>query len=193
MKIRYLGTAAAEGFPAVFCRCKYCLAARKAGAQERRTRSQTLIEDDLLIDLPADTYFHVLQNDLELDKIRYLLITHHHSDHFYPAELGMRGDAFAHEMREEKLEVILSRPAYAFYLRETDGIMGKSVADNITLTVAEPFETLCRGEYRITALPARHMTPEDGALMFLIEKGGKTLLYAHDTGYFYDSVFTYIR
>ena len=31
MKFKYLGTAAAEGFPAVFCDCEYCKEARKRG------------------------------------------------------------------------------------------------------------------------------------------------------------------
>jgi len=33
----------------------------------------------------------------------------------------------------------------------------------------------------------------DGALFYIIKQGEKTLLYAHDTGYFYDEVFEYIK
>mgnify|MGYP003290091199 CR=1 FL=1 len=33
MKITYLGTAAAEGFPAVFCNCEYCIKAKKLGGK----------------------------------------------------------------------------------------------------------------------------------------------------------------
>ena len=56
MKLTFLGTAAAEGFPAIFCNCEYCKEARKLGGKNIRSRSQTLINDDLLIDLPADSY-----------------------------------------------------------------------------------------------------------------------------------------
>jgi phosphoribosyl 1,2-cyclic phosphodiesterase len=31
MKLNFLGTAAAEGFPAIFCNCEYCKEARKLG------------------------------------------------------------------------------------------------------------------------------------------------------------------
>ena len=92
MKLTYLGTAAAEGFPAVFCNCAYCNEARTLGGKNIRTRSQALINEDLLIDLPADTYFHFLQNGIRGDQIAYLLVTHAHSDHFYPAELESARD-----------------------------------------------------------------------------------------------------
>ncbi len=35
MKLKYLGTAAAEGIPALFCRCEMCAYARKAGGKGR--------------------------------------------------------------------------------------------------------------------------------------------------------------
>lgn len=34
MTLAYLGTAAAEGFPAVFCNCKFCQDARKSDDKE---------------------------------------------------------------------------------------------------------------------------------------------------------------
>lgn len=48
MKIKYLGTAAAEGIPALFCRCDICKEARKRGGREIRTRSQAIIDEKLL-------------------------------------------------------------------------------------------------------------------------------------------------
>ena len=59
MRIRYLGTAAAEGFPAVFCNCAACKMARELG--ELRTRSQALIDETLLVDLPPETYYHTVR------------------------------------------------------------------------------------------------------------------------------------
>ena len=50
MRLTYLGTAAAEGFPAIFCNCEYCNEARRLGGKNIRTRSQALVNDDLLID-----------------------------------------------------------------------------------------------------------------------------------------------
>ena len=45
MKLTYLGTAAAEGVPALFCRCDFCRYARKAGGREIRTRAGALLDD----------------------------------------------------------------------------------------------------------------------------------------------------
>ena len=38
MKIKYLGTAAAEAIPALFCTCDVCRKARKVGGRELRLR-----------------------------------------------------------------------------------------------------------------------------------------------------------
>ena len=67
MQFTYLGTAAAEGWPAVFCRCKYCLEAQRLGGKNIRTRSQAIVNDDLLIDLPPDTYLHKLAHGPGID------------------------------------------------------------------------------------------------------------------------------
>lgn len=184
MKFTYLGTAAAEGLPAVFCNCEYCKEARRLKGKNIRTRSQSLINDDLLIDLPADTYMHFLQNDIEADKIKYLFITHSHSDHFYYEELEMRNGAFAHNMRSENLRVFCGK-----------GVMEKFKSLGIpkTIEVKEiaPYETIELEGYRVTALPARHMKG-DGALIYIIE-ADKIILYAHDTGYLFDEALSFIE
>ena len=64
MKIQYLGTAAAEGWPALFCRCKACKEAARLGGKNLRTRSQAIIDDCLLVDFPPDTYLHMLRDGL---------------------------------------------------------------------------------------------------------------------------------
>ena len=46
MEIKYLGTAAAEGVPAMFCNCSFCNAVRSAGRGEVRTRTQVLIDGE---------------------------------------------------------------------------------------------------------------------------------------------------
>ncbi len=186
MKITYLGTAAAEGFPAVFCNCEHCREARRLGGKNIRTRSQALINDDLLIDLPADTYSHFLNNNIEGDKIKYLLVTHSHSDHFYEKELEMRHGFFAHNMRAERLKMYCSEGA-ASIMRKNE----KKEKYTVDFAALKPFDTVSIGDYTITALPARHFEG-DGALFYII-KGDKTILYAHDTGYFYNEVFEFIK
>ena len=48
MKLKYLGTAAAEGIPAMFCECNNCKEARRRGGRDLRTRSQALIDGKVL-------------------------------------------------------------------------------------------------------------------------------------------------
>ncbi len=184
MKFTFMGTAAAEGFPAVFCNCKYCVEARRLKGKNIRTRSQSLINDDLLLDFPADTYSHFLQNDIEGDKIKYLLITHSHADHFYLSDFQTRYGAYARDMRVQNLEVYCGEGTY-------NKIIENGIPENISVNKIPTFERVNLGDYNITALPARHMEG-DGALIYIIE-GDKTILYAHDTGYFYDDVFEYIE
>jgi len=185
MKITYLGTSAAEGMPAVFCNCEYCREARRLGGRNIRTRSQTFINDDLLIDLPADTYMHFLQNGIEADRIEHLLLTHSHPDHLYPTELENRHGFYAHDMRVPELKVYCGKGAYEkiAYLNDED--------KHVRIEQIAPFDTVQVGRYAVTALPARHFVG-DGALNYIIEDD-RTLLYAHDTGYFLPETFAFLQ
>ena len=64
MKIKYLGTAAAEGVPAIFCRCEVCRKSKAAGGRNIRTRSQSIIDDRLLLDFCLDTFIHTLRDNI---------------------------------------------------------------------------------------------------------------------------------
>lgn len=185
MKLTYLGTAAAEGMPAVFCDCAYCQEARRLGGKNIRTRSQAMINDDLLLDLPADTYMHFLNNNVRGDKINYLFITHSHMDHFYPNELQMRMDGFSHNRAVPTLKVFCGGKTYEKLSEMIEPHM------HCEVILIKPFETVTLDGYTVTALPARH-AEGDGALFYLIQ-GEKTVLYAHDTGYFFEEVFDYLE
>ncbi|MBO5480755.1 MAG: hypothetical protein J6A63_06185 [Clostridia bacterium] len=188
MKITYLGTAASEGFPAVFCNCKYCNEARKLKGKNIRTRSQALIDDDLLLDFPQDSYMHFLQNDIQADKIKYLLITHSHMDHFYIEDLAARGSAFAHDMRAETLDAYCGKGTYEKAVAYMSGESRFQFRIHNT-GLFQPFKV---GDYEVTALPAKHM-PGDDARIYIVSKQGKTLLYCNDTGYCFEEVFDYIQ
>ena len=183
MKLKYLGTAAAEAFPAVFCNCKYCNEARELGGKNIRTRSHSLINDDLLIDFPPDTYHHFITHGIRGDRIKYLLITHAHSDHLYQRDLFRRYGCYAHNMSVPTLELYCS--AYAANTLDGD-------IPNVHVNVIKAFDVVEFGGYKVTALPARHM-PGGEPLNYIIECDGKSLLYAHDTGYFLDETFEYIE
>lgn len=181
MKIKYYGTGAAEGIPALFCNCDVCRNALKVRGKEIKTRSQALVDDKILIDFPADTYMHVLYGGLDLKNIRTLIITHDHSDHIYERDFWCRLEGVANNIVEKPLDVYLTRAAYkrcAEYLNTDMKDTKRVVLHEITPFV--PFEA---EGYKIIPLAAKHAEKTD-PVIFIIEKGGKSLLYAHDTGTF---------
>lgn len=190
MKFQYLGTAAAEGWPALFCHCEACQKAAARGGKNIRTRSQALIDDTILIDFPADTLWHTVTHHVPLYAIHTCLITHSHSDHLYPADLEMRRKGFAYFDEEMPL---------TFYGAEAAGKAVGQIIDmyrldkekRVLFQPVSPFQPFAAEGYTITPLQADHSaltTP----VIYLIQ-GDKTILYAHDTGYFPQETWAYLE
>ena len=137
---RAFGTAAAEGWPAVFCRCKYCLEAQRLGGKNIRTRSQAIVNDDLLLDLPPDTYMHKLMNHLDLSRVKYLFVTHFHMDHFYPQELTVRGSVYSLEMISPELEIYCAQETYDYFRRCADWEIDEKSDSAMHWHILKPFE-----------------------------------------------------
>ncbi|MBE6779369.1 MAG: hypothetical protein E7545_00180 [Ruminococcaceae bacterium] len=178
MIIKFLGTAAAEGIPALFCRCNTCLEARKTGGKELRTRSQTIVDGKLMIDFPAETYAHSLQHNIQLSQVKHYLITHSHDDHFYPQDIAMLAKMFS--------GISENTEKFYFYGSDDVALLAKpfiektfGTADFITL---EPFKTYTIASYSVTPLKATHNTKTP--FIYIISDGTKQMLYAHDTGLF---------
>ncbi|MBQ9922138.1 MAG: MBL fold metallo-hydrolase [Clostridia bacterium] len=185
MKITFLGTAAAEGMPALFCNCEYCKEARKRGGKNIRTRSQSLINNDLLIDFCADTYMHSIKSNIDLSKIDTLLVTHSHSDHFYPK-------GFESLQHSGKKITLIANENIKKILAETV-ISHEMSLDNFI--IAEDYTPINLCKYTVTPMPAYHALEKEGekAKIYLISDGNKTLLYAHDTGKIYDESLEFMR
>jgi phosphoribosyl 1,2-cyclic phosphate phosphodiesterase len=194
MELLYMGTGAAEGIPATFCTCAVCREAKKRGGRDIRTRSQALIDGKILLDFCPDTYFHYLcaphlHYDFDLPAITHVFITHSHMDHFFPAELELRTEGFVHtpapvlqlygnERVEQKLLAVLPKPDPALYKMNFHKI--------------GPFEKIDAQGFRITSLRARH-DPKETCLFYAIEKAGKSILYAHDTGAFPEDTWDWLK
>ena len=80
MRIRFLGTSAGWPLPRLGCKCEICTS---ADPKDRRTRTQLLIDDTLLLDIGIDTYFHLSGAGVDPTKIKYAAITHEHPDHTF--------------------------------------------------------------------------------------------------------------
>lgn len=189
MKLQYLGTAAAEGIPGIFCECEVCRHAREHGGQEIRTRSQSILDDRILIDLPADTYLHALRFGLRLSQIHTLIITHAHMDHLYPDEFWCRNPGIAHGVDDEPLHVYLTHAGYEKCNQLVDG--DQIHRERVAFHEIKPFESFEAEGYRFTPLQADHDRKAD-PVTYLIERDGKAMLYAHDTGFFPEETWEYL-
>lgn len=194
MKLQYLGTAAAEGIPAIFCNCKTCQEARKRGGRNFRTRSQALIDGKLMIDYPADAYAHMLKFGINMAEIRHILFTHTHSDHFYPPDMLNRipGYSSLGTSPEEKLHfygaggtMLRMQSFIAGYLLDVSSCFG--------FTELKPYTENHVGEYTVIPLEGLHDVKSFPLIYLIRDAAGKTLLYAHDTNYFADHVWTYFE
>ncbi len=187
MRIKFLGTAAAEAFPAMFCDCESCRKAASLGGRNIRTRSQTLIDSDLLIDYPCDTYYHLVVNKINLLDIKHCLITHTHSDHFYPEEFSWVRKGFSHPPKDWH--------GINIYGSEDIEAPLKSIIEIsngfLRCEPKAPFKPFKTGDYTITPLKALHGT--ENPFIYIIQKDNKTLLYAHDTGIFPEETWDYLK
>lgn len=182
MKLTYLGTAAAEGIPATFCTCSVCKFARRHKGRELRSRLQMLINDELLIDFPPDTFYHAALHGLDLGKIHTLLITHDHLDHWFPTELINRHSAYqtgaegvlhiyGNEAVQNSFESHLKTALYSH----------QPIDAFVQFHCVHGGDQFLCGKWEITAVPADHDKRQE-CLIYLCKKGSKTVLYGHDTG-----------
>lgn len=180
MKLTYYGTAAGEAWPGVFCNCTLCRRARTLGGRNLRTRSQALVNDDLLLDLPPDNYLHTLYYGLDLQKVKTLLFTHSHGDHCYPQDLETLREPYSHTYPGE-LQVYGNDAVEQKVLRACGSLGGPT--ERFRFHRIGPNETVQTGPYTVTALRATH-APGETCLFYHISDGKSALLYAHDTGAF---------
>ena len=189
MKIKYLGTGSAAGFPAQFCNCQYCKSAKALGGKNIRTRSQALIDDKLLIDYPSDSYMHFVEQNVDLPHIHALLITHTHQDHLYLEDLGLRSLGFSLDIDGELCvygnDAVLRK--YNAMYGAGDHLKGKLVCKELTEFVPVDIEG-----YEVTPLLANHDKNEK-CFIYLVKKDDTTLLYGNDTGFFPESTWEHLR
>lgn len=190
MKIKYLGTAAAEGIPGMFCNCTVCQNARAVRGREIKTRSQALVDGKILIDFPPDTYMHVLYGGLDLTGIRTLIVTHSHSDHFFERDFWCRCVGIANNIPEEPLVVYATASSCAQAKAFMDVHMEGS--ERVLLHEITPFVKFESEGYTFIPLKANHDVRTD-PVIFIIEKDGKSMLYANDTGIFPDESMDFLK
>ena len=189
MRILFLGTAAAEGIPGMFCQCDLCMKAKKLGGHNIRTRSSILIDYTLKIDLPPDNYLHLTKYNLDFSRISHIFITHSHQDHFYPEDLRLRYKPFAH-MRDANPLYVYGNERVISSVKEV--IKGKE--DKVIIPVQlEPFKEVRVSEDCIVIpLLADHDINET-CFIYLIKINGFNILHGYDSGWFPDKTWDFLK
>lgn len=180
MKLFFLGTGSAQGFPSLFGSSPIEREARRLGGRNLRKRSSVLIDGQVQIDLPPDALANVHRfPNLELADLRHLVFTHTHDDHFALRELQYVSPTFAptraHPLVIHATETMISRIA-----REVDSFFD---TPSIEFQTLRPFASFHIGTLEFTPLPSHHM-PDELCLNFAVAKDGRRMLYATDTGWY---------
>lgn len=187
MKLKFYGTGAAEAIPALFCSCPVCEHARKVKGREIRTRHSSTVDGVIQFDLGPDFFYHIHCLGLEPRAIKHLIITHAHSDHFSPNEIGNRKDPYTLTGAAETQLI-----GNAYTLAQVKKIAGENEELNIRPVEAVHYRQIVLDEQTtLTPLPANH-APAIGGTIYLLERGGKRLLYAHDTGPLFPEVLDWL-
>lgn len=200
MRLTFLGTAASEGYPDAFCGCANCERARVLGGPSLRMRSAALLDGILLLDLGPDVMAASLMRGISLADVRFCLLTHEHADHLDASLLSSRSSACG-VVDAPRLELVatagaLRKAAESLSRRmPPDGLLDPEVQSRLNL-VAQPIvpgQTLCVGPYRVTAIPASHDLENLTPLLYAIERDGRSLFYATDTGPLSDRAWAALR
>ena len=194
MKIHFLGTAAAEAYPALFCHCRPCRDARRLGGKNMRGRSGVLLNDGALcIDFPPDIFAASVKFGIDLGSLSHLLVTHSHLDHFAVHELLMRDSSYyaIFPEGETPLHLYGNSTVMATMTTALQQHFGEPCRSSFVTQLIEPFQPFYAGGMRVIPLPALHDRREQ-CFIYIVEHQGKRLLYAHDTGYFPEEDWQYI-
>ncbi len=184
MKLTYYGTGAGAGIPEIFCDCRVCRYAREKGGKEIRSRSQAVIDGVLSLDYPVDTFLHTAFYGLDMRKVKNVLITHGHFDHYLPADIfsravGMTEPVTFHLPVPTAAELKKSAEA-----REESFRNGRTRTNEVLVAVKEleMFTPVDIDKYHVIPVKARHGAESLYAMNFIIQAEGKNIFWAHDAG-----------
>ena len=198
MEVVFLGTGAAEGVPAAYCRCSDCSGVRARGGREVKSRSSIRIGKHYQVDISPDHYWQMLRHGLDMYDLEHVLISHTHEDHF--ALPGLTDKTMAKETNDKPLAVYLSKPGrdYLDRILKALSISDRELAKwegRFHFVGVDYFGTYTVGELTVETVKANHTTVAEGeyAVSYLVTlPNGRRLLYALDTGYYLDETWEYL-
>jgi phosphoribosyl 1,2-cyclic phosphate phosphodiesterase len=162
-----------------------------------RRRSAALVDEELLIDFGPDLMAAALMDGISLAKVRYCVQTHEHADHLDESHFLSRAPAC--DVHGPRLQYYATSGALAKASSRLGLPEGKSLRDpdaaeyyNLAANVIEPFQPFDAGPYRVHPVRAAHDPRNIVALLHLIERDGRALFYATDTGEIPEETWAYL-
>lgn len=191
MKIKYLGTAAAEAIPALFCQCEICQNARIKKGKEIRGRTSVYV-DDVMIDFSPDAFWNSVRYELDYTKLHHLILTHSHLDHFDAGELVMRNPKMYSSNLEGDLHIYGNATCKEVFEKISALDNNNQPIEGMYFHEVDYTKTFQCKHLKVTPLWADHKKDEK-AMIYLIQSDARSMLYAHDTGELDERVYTYLK
>ncbi len=180
MRVKILGSGAAEGIPALFCCCQVCQTAREKGGHDIRRRAAYLWDDDIMIDLGPDFFSAQITWNLDYGRLRHVLITHSHEDHLYPMNLHYRAPGFA-TLPEGSWLTVHGNSRVGQMLNEAfHESLERCSLDFCEVNVGQTIEL--DKPRSATAIRAQH-DPDEVCLNYILQSGDHHVLVGNDTGW----------
>lgn len=204
MYFQFLGTSAGEQFPAFWCSCPTCSKARSLGGKNIRSNSCAFLSPDCMLDFGAEVFQQARKFDVPILDAQYLFVTHAHADHFYKQNLLWRWMKPDQKMPPDKkntygprfsdlkmLHVYGSADVY----NALKPHLGENGEERYRMTLHEVQYGVegQAGDIHYLPLEANHKGHECQAVNYILQRNNRTILYALDTGWFFDHTYELIK
>lgn len=200
MELTFLGTGAGDGYPSPWCQCPNCHYARTHGGKNLRAHSSAVIDGEILLDMSPGFFEHAARFGLDVTQAHTLLFTHSHGDHYDPNPLFWRRPSpqlkgLPPEQWHTKLTTCCTPlPLLTIYGNRfmaeclelaTEWSGGLEAMESTFAARFVQLEAGIRHEgqgFSVTPILGVHGSEAGFAFSYILERNGKTLLYALDTG-----------
>ena len=204
MYFQFLGTSAGEQFPGLWCQCPTCTKARELGGRNIRSNSCAFLSPDCMLDMGAEAFQQARKFGAPIVDIQYLFMTHSHEDHFYPQHLLWRWmtpgqelppghDTFGPRFSElPMLHVYGNADVCARLAPRLDTADGEE-RYRMRLHPVEYGRQGQAGDITYLPLEGNHRDRTCNSVNYVLQRDGRTILYALDTGWFHDHTYELIK
>ncbi|NLZ64509.1 MAG: hypothetical protein GX902_11945 [Lentisphaerae bacterium] len=200
-RVKILGSAAAEGIPAIFCNCRVCQEAWKNGGKDVRMRAAYQLSDRVRVDFGPDSLAQEYRFALHSENLRHLFITHSHEDHFYPSLLNYRKPGFSVVPEDNILKIygnpgVIRQISLHFWEKNHAAFGGDYQKYRLQLVPLQLFQAVELPDDDMTFFPllADHFYKDTEIPNIYAFRIGKSWgLIANDTGYYPDDTWRFLE